>query len=56
MFINDTGRELSPPLQPVPVSSPGTYGHKLTTAIANRLPPSAALFKKNDPSREYFVF
>lgn len=55
MFISDAGRELSPPLQPVLASSPGTRGHKLTTAIANYSPPAAALFK-NNPSKGYFVF
>lgn len=44
MFISDTGRELSPPAQPVPVSSPGVCGCELISAIANHSPPSAALF------------
>lgn len=46
MFINVTGRELSPSLLPVPVSSPGTRGCKLTTAIASCSSLSAALFKR----------
>jgi len=56
VFISDAGRELSPPLQPVPVSSLGICGHKLAAATANHLPPAEVLFKKNDLSRESFVF
>lgn len=54
MFVSDAGRELSPPLQPAPVSSPGTCGQELTMAIANHLPPPAALFKKNNLSKGVF--